>query len=119
MQNIGEQINFDNLIYYFKGKNISPINFTGFRGLMHIYSNIKNGNTSIEKMEKDQKQFKSKLNEINTVNPKHKSKDQLNTIENIINFYSSREKVIKLHNDYTKIKSEALPKQNREQYLKY
>ena len=119
MQNIGEQINFNNLIYYFKGKNISPINFIGFKGLMHIYNNIKNDNTSIEKMKKDQKQFKSKLNEITTVNPKHKSKDQLNTIKNIINFYSSREKVIKLHNDYNKIKSEALPKQNREQYLKY
>ena len=47
---------------------------------MHIYNDIKNGNISIEKIEEDQKQFQSKLNEIN---PKHKSKDQLDTIKNI------------------------------------
>ena len=51
MRNIGEQIDFDNLTYYFKGKNISPINFIGFRGPMHIYDNIKNGSTSLEKIE--------------------------------------------------------------------
>ena len=51
MRNIGEQIDFNNLPYCFKGKNISPINFIGFRGPMHIYDNIKNGNTSLEKIE--------------------------------------------------------------------
>ena len=51
MCNIGEQIDFNNLTYYFKGKDISPINFFGFRGPMHIYDNIKNGNTSLEKIE--------------------------------------------------------------------
>ena len=30
---------------------------------MHFYNNIKNGNTSLEKIEKYQKQFKSKLNQ--------------------------------------------------------
>ena len=34
---------------------------------MHIYDNIKNDNTSIEKIEEDQKQFK--LNNITTENP--------------------------------------------------
>ena len=37
---------------------------------MHIYSEIKNGNISIEKNEEDQKQFKTKLNEITKGNPK-------------------------------------------------
>ena len=31
---------------------------------MHIYNEIKNGNISVEKIEEDQKQFKSKLNKI-------------------------------------------------------
>ena len=68
------EINFNSLNYYFKDKNISPINFSGFTVPMHIYNNIKNGNTSIEKIEEDQTQFKSNLKEIITGNPKYKSK---------------------------------------------
>ena len=41
IRNIVEQVDFNNLTYYFKGKDISPINFIGFRGPMHIYNNIK------------------------------------------------------------------------------
>ena len=37
-----------------------------FKGPMYIYNEIKNGNISIEKNEEDQKEFKSKLNEITT-----------------------------------------------------
>ena len=63
-----------------------------------------------EKIEEDQKQFKSTLNKIATRNSNYKSKVQLNTIKNINNLYNSREKVIKLYNDYAKIKSEAMQK---------
>ena len=38
------------------------LNFIEFRGPMRIYREIKNGNISIEKIEQDQNQFKSKLN---------------------------------------------------------
>ena len=70
---------------------------------MHLY---KNGNISIKKFEENQ--FKSKLNEITTGNPKHKSKDQLDTIRNIKNLYKSRDKLIKIYNDYAKIISETM-----------
>ena len=46
---ISKQIDFKNLVYYFKSKDITTINFLGFRGPMHVYNSIKNGNTSIEK----------------------------------------------------------------------
>ena len=59
------------------------INFISFKGLLHIYNNRKNSNISIEKIEEDKKQFKSKLNEITTGNLRYKSKDQLDTKENI------------------------------------
>ena len=59
---------------------------------MNIYDSIKNGNASIEKIKTDQKQFRSKLNEITTGNPKNKSEDQLDTIKNIKNLYNSRKK---------------------------
>ena len=33
IHNISKQIDFNNLIYYFKDENISPIHFIGFRAL--------------------------------------------------------------------------------------
>ena len=77
---------------------------------MHIYNEIKNGNISIEKIEGDQEQFKSKLNETAKGNSKHKSKDQLDTMKIIKNLYNSRDKVFKSYNDYPKIMSEAVYK---------
>ena len=72
---------------------------------MHSYKN--NGDTSIEKAEQDQKQHKFDLNKIVKGNSKNKSKEKLTAIENIKNLYSSREKVIKLYNDYATILSDA------------
>ena len=59
--NMSKQIDFNNLTSYFKDKNIRSISFVGFRGLMHIHNDIYQGNTSIEKIEKE---FKSNLGEI-------------------------------------------------------
>ena len=75
---------------------------------MHICNDIKNGETSIEKIEGDQKQFKSDLHQITTENPKYKKEYLLNTIKNIKNLYNSRQKVIDLFNDYALIRSEAM-----------
>ena len=90
---------------------------------MRIYSDIKNGNIWIEKIEEDQKQFKSGLNQITIGNPKKKSADQIKTIENIKNLYNSRQKVINLFNDYLMIMQKFNPKlclkPNKEQDLKY
>ena len=83
--NISKEIDFSNLTYYFKSPNIAPINFIGFRGPLNIYNKIENDNISIKKIEKHQKQFKSKLNEVTTGNPRHKSKYQLDTIKNVEN----------------------------------
>ena len=69
---------------------------------MHIYNEIKNGNISIEKIEEDQKQFKSKLNEITIGNRKIIKK--LITIKEIKNLFNSRDKVIKLYNDKVMLK---------------
>ena len=65
---------------------------------------------STEKIEEEQKLFKSKLNKITTGNPKDKPKDQLDTIKNIKNIYNSRDKVMKLYNDYAKVMPEAIYK---------
>ena len=81
--NISKEIYFNNLTYHFKGSDIPTMNFIDFRGPMHIYNEVKNANISTEKTEEDQKQFKSKLNEITRRNPMYKSKSQLDTIKNI------------------------------------
>ena len=99
---MSNQIHFNDWTYCFKVKSINPINVTNFKGRIYIYDNVKNGNISIQKIEEDQKHFKSDLNEITKGNLKYKSKVQLNTTENIKNFYESRKKVIKLYNDYAK-----------------
>ena len=61
---MSKQIDFNNLTYYFKDQNIAPINFISFRGPLHYYENIKNGNISIEKVKENQKQFKPDLSAI-------------------------------------------------------
>ena len=79
---------FNILNYHSKDSESASINFIGVTGPMHICNEGKYGNDSIEKIEEDQKQFKSKLNEITTENPKHKQKYQLGTIKNINKFYN-------------------------------
>ena len=55
-RDLGRQINFNNLTCYFKSKGNSPINFIGFNGPLHLYKNIFNVDTNIEKAEEDQKE---------------------------------------------------------------
>ena len=106
---IREKMNFSSLIYDFKGKTPS-INFGIFAGPMYIYNHMKNGDTTLQQVEKQQKDFKKELNEIISVNPKHKSDNQLNVIKNVKNLYDSRQKIINLLNDNSKIRSEAIYK---------
>ena len=58
---ISKEIDFSNLTSCFKCSDIAPIHFFEFKGPMHIYNEIKNGNVWIEKIEEDQK--KKNLNQ--------------------------------------------------------
>ena len=49
-----EKIDFNNLTYNFKGQTAS-INFGKFGGPMYIYGYIKNGDITLQKVEKQQK----------------------------------------------------------------
>ena len=40
IKDLSKQIDLNNLSYYFKDKSISPINFTDFRGPLHLYRDI-------------------------------------------------------------------------------
>ena len=58
--------------------------------------------------EEDQEQFKRELGQIKSGNPNHKSEKQLYTIKNVKHLYDSRQKIIDLFSDYSKIKSESI-----------
>ena len=56
----------------------------------------------------DQENFRREFGQIKSGNPKHKSQMQLYTIKNVKNLYDSRQKIIDLFNNYSKIKSECI-----------
>ena len=62
------------------------------------------------KQKRSKKIFKKIINEIISGNPKHKSDSQLYIIKNVKNLYNSRQKIIDLLNDNSRIRSEAIYK---------
>ena len=61
MQNLSEQIDFDNLILYFKNES-APKKIVGFKGPLKFNKNIREGNITLEEAEEEQRQFKSEIN---------------------------------------------------------
>ena len=97
-----QPIDFNDLAYNFKGFEHAPINFIKFKGPNRIFKSIHDGDIALEDVEKEQIKFKSDTIRINQGNPQHKSPKQTQTISNIKNFYNSREKFVKMFNDYAK-----------------
>ena len=56
-----DKIDFSSLIYNFKGQTAS-INLGKFGGPVYIYGHMKNGDTTLQQVEKQQKDFKKELN---------------------------------------------------------
>ena len=71
---------------------------------------------SLEHVEKEQIKLKDDLGYIKKGDPKSKSPEQKQTINNIKNLYNSREKVVQMFNDYAKNMSK---NQDKERDLKY
>ena len=57
---------------------------------------------ALEDAEKEQIELRKDLGRIKQGYPKDKSPEQKKTINNIKNYYNSREKVVKMFNDYAK-----------------
>ena len=118
-QKMSDEINFNNLTCYFASPNLAPINFIGFKGLLNISNEIKNGETSIEKIEEDQNKFKSSLNKITSRNSKYRK--NINQMQQkILKIFVIQEK--KLSNYLMimlKFDLKLCIKQTMEQHLKY
>ena len=86
-------INYDNLIYYFKGPSTAT-NFTEYKDPSTIYDKTKNGVKTIQAAKEKQVQLRSELNKIARGNPEHKSKYQSETIKNVQNLDNLRQKFL-------------------------
>ena len=106
------KIDFNNLKYTFKDQNNAPIDFIGFKGPLHTFKDIHDGDIPLED-EKDQIKFKSYLGHIRQGNPKNRSEEQNNVINNVTNLYEPRGKVIQQFNNYAKDMSRNIYKSNQ------
>ena len=79
-----EPIDYNDLIYYFKGDSAPKI-FIEYKGPMHIFKKVHNGDVSLEDIEKEQIKFKRNLINIKQGNPKNRSKEQQKTINKATN----------------------------------
>ena len=85
-------IHYDDLTYYLKkGEPNSLINLN--RPLV-LLRKIKNDDIELEKPRKNQKEFKSGINEIVKVKEEYKSEEKKSTIKNVRIFYKARKIVI-------------------------
>ena len=54
-------IDFNDLTYYFKDSRIARVGFIEFKGPMHIFKSIHNGDKTLEDKVKEQEKFREKL----------------------------------------------------------
>ena len=81
---------------------IPSVGFIKFKGPMHIFKSIHNGDIPLEDIEKEQIKLKRDLGRIKQGHPRNRSKEQQNTIDNIKNLYNPTEEVVKIFNDYAR-----------------
>ena len=79
-----------------------------FKAPFSLFKKIRHRDILLEMAEEDEEKFKREFGQIKSGNPKHKSEMQLYTIRNVKNLYDSRQKIIDLFNNYSKIKSESI-----------
>ena len=84
------------------------MNFIKFKGPFSLFKEIRDGDLLLEMAEEDPEKFKREFSQIKSGNPKHKSEMKLYTIKNVKNLYDSRQKIIDLFNNYSKIKFESI-----------
>ena len=104
LDKMGEIRNLSKQIDFYKGES-APTNFIGFKGPLHIFKSIYNGDKALEDVEKEQKNLESELGRIKQGNPKSRSKEQSKVIDNVTYLYESREKVVQMFNNYPTQKS--------------
>ena len=95
-------IDFNDLTYKFKDLRIPSVGFIKFKGPLHIFKGIHNGDIPLEDIEKEQIELKKDLGRIKQGDPRDKSEEQKKTIDDIKNLYNSRQEIVKIFNGYAR-----------------
>ena len=69
-------IDFNDLTYYFKDSRITSVDLTKFKGPLHIFKGIHNGDKDTENIEKKQIKLKRDLGRIKQGDPRNRSQKQ-------------------------------------------
>ena len=113
-------IDFNDLTYNFKDLRIPSVGFIKFKGPLHIFKSIHNGDITLDDIEKEQLELKRDLGRIKQGDRRDKSEEQKKTIDNIKNLYNSRKEVAKMFNIMLEACLRIFMIQNKkEQGLKY
>ena len=107
----------NNLVYEFKTEG-STKDFSNYQNPVDLFINFRDGNVSPREVLKNQKEFKSDLDEIKKENSKSKSKDQISVIQNVQSCFDLREKIINAFRDYSVLVSQAKYKAKEGKRLK-
>ena len=94
VQEISNEIDYNDLIYNFKTKGSAPIHFIKFKGPFGLFREIRDDNISLTKAEENQKDLKKELGQITSRNPWHKEKYQLDTIKSVEIFITHDKKLL-------------------------
>ena len=78
-------IDFNDLTYNFKDLRIPLVGFIKFKGPLHIFKSIHNGDIPLEDIEREQIELKRDLGRIKQGDPRDKLEEQKKTIDNIKN----------------------------------
>ena len=76
IQEISNEIDYNDLINNFKTSGSALINFIKFNGPFGLFREIRDGHTSLTKVEENQEDFKKELGQITPGNPQYKEKYQ-------------------------------------------
>ena len=98
---MSREINYSNLVYDFTGPT-SSIDFATFRGPIYTCNKLKKGDKTLQQVEKQEKKIKSVLNVI--TRGLKKSQRQSAIIKNVKNLFDSRQKIIDILNDNSRIR---------------
>ena len=101
---LNKKINCNDLTYYYKCHTV-PQKFDYLKNAFILLDKKKNGESILEDTKKEQKTYKSNLNEIKRGKAWHKS-----VIYNAEMFYKPREDIIKFYDDYSAMVPESLYK---------
>ena len=102
--NLDREVKRDDLLYRYKG-DTSDLKYNKFYSGVNIINKIRDGKEDLTNVKNNQYYFKRLLADVKIGSKK--SKEQIETIQNIQKLYEVRNEAIKFYDDYSSMMSEA------------